>query len=75
MIAKNNCGFVIRMNSNFYDAQTVREAFAELKNLVNADLEEGEYFIVKINDSEEAENCGYEFLNYVLKLMKNKGIV
>ncbi len=75
MISKNNNFISLKLNSSLYDKKSVIEAFAELKKEADAELDEGEYFLVKIKKNADAEKCGYEFLNYVLKLMKNKGIV
>lgn len=72
---KNKNSIIVKLNSSLYDAESVKEAFEELKKETNSKLDEGEYFVISIKNSEEAETYGYEFLNYVLKLMKNKGIV
>ena len=73
MIKKDKDSFVLKLNSALYDNESVKEAFDELKKHANAVCENGEYFTVKIKGTTEAEKYGYEFLNYVLKLMKNKG--
>jgi len=73
MIEKSNDSFILKLNSSLYDKETVHEAFEELKKHADASLEEGEYFIISIKKSSDSEKIGYEFLNYVLKLMKNKG--
>ena len=73
MIKKDKDSFILKLNSALYDKESVKEAFDELKKHASAVCENGEYFTVKIKSTKEAEKYGYEFLNYVLKLMKNKG--
>ena len=74
MIKKDKSSFILRLNSSLYDKDSVKQAFAKLKKEVGASLKEGEYFTIRINKSKDAEKQAYEFLNYVLKLMKNKGV-
>ena len=50
------------------------EAFEELRKKSEASIEEGKYFTIRIKESADAEKFSYEFLNYVLKLMKSKGV-
>ena len=75
MIQKENDSVVLKLNSSLYDKESVNEAFEELKRNADAEMKTGKYFVIKIKKSRESENYGYEFLNYVLKLMKNKGVV
>jgi len=75
MIGQDKDFFVIRLNSGLYDKAVVKDAFDALKPQADAELEEGEYFVIKIRKNRDAESVGYEFINYVLKLMKSKGVV
>jgi hypothetical protein len=75
MIEKRKDFLVLKLNSSLYDKKTVVDAFNGLKNEADALLEEDGYFVIKIKKSREGENPGYEFANYILKLMKNKGVV
>jgi len=75
MIGKNKDCFVLRLNSLLYEKNSVKDAFEELKKNVDASLEKGSYFVIKVKKSKKAEKYCYEFLNYVLKLMMNKGVV
>lgn len=77
MIEKSDDHLTIKLNSVLYDKGCVDDAFEELKKEVRAVKTENEdYFEIRIDrKSEDAESYCYEFLNFVLKLMKNNGIV
>ena len=75
MIQKNDNFLILKLSSKLYDKETIVEGFEELKKMTNSTLEEGEYFKIKIENKDDAEECAYEFFNYLLILMKNKGIV
>jgi len=74
MIERSKDFFVLRLNSSLYDKESVMEALEELKRHADASFKNGDYFMVKIRKTAEAEKYSYEFLNYVLKIMKNKGV-
>ena len=74
MIAKDNNFLILKLNPNLHDRETVFEAFEELKKFADAEIEEDEYLTIRIRETEDSEKTGYEFLNYLLKLMRNNGV-
>ncbi len=75
MIEEENGFLILKLNSSLYEKESVNEAFVELKKQAEALFEDGEYFVIKIKKSEGSKEIGYEFLNYVIRLMKSKGVV
>lgn len=64
----------IKLNKEFYDEDVIKEALKDFEEvcegkIINNDIE------VELGPKEDTSNLKEEFCNYVLGLMKNKGLV
>ena len=62
----------IKINPRFYDALCIQETINEFNEICDASFDGTTLFL---NPKGDIPNLQYEFLNYVLGLMKNKGLV
>ena len=67
----------ISLNKNFYSIDAVKKAISDFKKVGNFSVSNKKSIIVslKLKNSSDIENIGYEFCNYVLALMKNEASV
>ncbi len=75
MIAENDDFLTIKLNPEFYEMESVLEAFKELEKYTESVFKHEDYFVINIRKKEDSKEYAYEFINYVLKIMKEKGVV
>ena len=75
MITERDGFLTIKLNPEFYEMESVLQAYKELEKYTESSFSHEDYFVIKIRKKEDSKEYGYEFINYVLKLMKEKGTV
>jgi len=67
----------IELNKSFYDMEAVRISLLDFKDVLSGDVKGGgETIRVVLKDVKgDAENVKNEFCNYILAVMKNRGVV
>ena len=73
MIEKKGNFVVLTLNPEIYDKNSIKEAAKYFDKKLNLGFGK-ENFEIKIPFSKEAKTIAYEFGNFVLKIMKNKGV-
>jgi hypothetical protein len=66
---------IIKLNNNFYRKQAIMQAAKDFADLAQIRVLNEQFEIEFIDLKKENKNLGDEFCNYVLALMKNKGMV
>ena len=64
----------IKLNNQFYNEESVREALIDFKEICQGDFLNNS-IEVELEPKEEVKQLKEEFCNYVLGLMKNKTLV
>lgn len=62
----------IKVNTKFYDPSCIQETIDDFHEVCDASFDGS---TLSLTPKGEVDNLEYEFLNYVLGLMKNKGLV
>ena len=76
MIENTKEYIILKLNPKFYELKCVMSAVKDFKKEIPLKLEISKQLIIKVpKNIRNAERYAHEFGNYVLMLMKNKGIV
>lgn len=76
IIEKKNNSVVISLNQELYDSECISESISEFSSLEGVSIKKEKTGPIIINsEKEDPVIVAYEFGNYVLALMKNKGLV
>jgi len=65
----------ITLNNKFYKKESISKSIKDFEGLANITLLNDSFDIEMVPIDEELLNLKEEFCNYVLALMKNKGLV